>query len=180
MPVGVPPTTRIVWKGRGAESTLLSTFRQDFSPPYAVSREAVPWSQLPRSPPLPSRPTVLSLVPNFHDPHSANSMKPVLDEWPACLACWPSATRPRSIRTSILSSESSTHPPEPATQSTMVRKRKERVVRSAEYYEEQERRRTSQRTAVNLWRKGTRISVEGERRRWNKLVTDWNAPYTVY
>ena len=87
-----PVTTRIVWKGRGAESTLLSTFRQDFSPPYAVSREAAPWSQLPRSPPLPSpplpsRPTVLTLVPNFHDPHSANSMKPVLDEqwpyWPA-------------------------------------------------------------------------------------------------
>jgi hypothetical protein len=32
------------------------------------------------------RPTILTLVPNVHDPHSANSMKPILDEqWPA----WP-------------------------------------------------------------------------------------------
>jgi len=173
----MPVTTRIVWKGRGAESTLLSTFRQDFSPPYAVSREAAPWSQLPRSPPLPSRPTVLTLVPNFHDPHSANSMKPVLDEqW----LYWPAGHLLQDRGQSAPLSESSTHTPEPASQSTMVRKRKERVVRSAQYYEEQERRRTSQRTAVNLWRKGTRISVEGERRRWNRLVTDRNAPYTVY
>src|SRR5947209_3246310 len=54
-------------------------------------------------PPLSSRPTILTLVPNFHDPHSANSMKPILDEELACLAGWPSATRPRSFRTSILS-----------------------------------------------------------------------------
>jgi len=62
----------------------------------------------------------------------------------------------------------------------MVRRREERVTRSARYYDEQERRRESQRAAVNLWRKGTRIYVEGERRRWNRLVTDRNAPYTVY
>jgi hypothetical protein len=74
----------------------------------------------------------------------------------ACLADWPSAKRPRSIRTSILSSESSTHPPEPVSELTMVRKRKERVACSAQYHEEQERRRESQRTTVNLWRKRTR------------------------
>jgi hypothetical protein len=42
----MPQITRIVWKGRGAESTLLSTFRQDFSLPYAVSRGSAPWSPL--------------------------------------------------------------------------------------------------------------------------------------
>src|SRR5436305_14726697 len=89
----MPQTTRIVWEGREAESTSFSTFRQDFSPPYAVSRESASWLQLP--PPLPFPPTqrlslptstILTPVPNVHDPHSANSMKPILDErWPA----WP-------------------------------------------------------------------------------------------
>ena len=129
-------------------------------------------SPLPTHRPNPS--PKLSL-PTFCQQHETGLGRTV-----ALLAGWPSATRPRSIRTSILSSESSTHTPEPASQSTMVRKRKERVVRSAQYYEEQERRRTSQRTAVILWRMGTRISVDGERRRWNRLVTDRNAPYTVY
>jgi hypothetical protein len=72
----------------GSRKHLHSTFRQDFSPPYAVSRESAPWSQLPRRLSLPTspRPTILTLVPNIHDPYSANSMKPILDEkWPA----WP-------------------------------------------------------------------------------------------
>ena len=41
----------------------------------------------------------------------------------------------------------------------MVRRRKERITRSTEYDEEQERRRESQRTEVSLWKKGTRICV---------------------
>ena len=176
----------------------------------AVSLES---AQLPPSPPPPTpflanipRPTILTLVLNVHDPHSANSMKPILDEqWPAwptghlsrktatTFGRWtipelstshigkgvalvaqtaafvyiyvrisqigemtlsfhatPSAIRPRSVRTSILSSESSTHLLELVSELTMVRKRKERVVCSAQHHEEQERRRESQRTTVNL------------------------------
>jgi hypothetical protein len=136
------------------------------APPYAVSRES---AQLPPSPdafPCQHPPThhpnpgPKRSRPTFCQQHETDLGRAV-----ACLADWPSAIRPRSIRTSILSSESSTHPPEPVSELTMVRKRKERVACSAQYHEEQERRRESQRTTVNLWRKGTRICVEGERRR---------------
>ena len=96
----------------------------------------------------------------------------------ACLARL-SSTKQRATRTSPLSFESSTYLPQPASYSIMVRQRKEPVVRPAQHYEEQERRRKSQRTAPNLWGKGTRAAVEGERLRWNRLDTDRNTPCTV-
>ena len=135
------------------------------APPYAVPRES---AQLPPSPdafPCQHPPTHPDPGPKRSRPTFCQQHETDLGRAVACLADWPSAIRPRSIRTSILSSKSSTHPPEPVSELAMVRKRKERVACSAQYHEEQERRRESQRTTVNLWRKGTRICVEGERRR---------------
>jgi len=195
--VALPQTTRIVWGGK-----------QKISMRYHLNLRSFLPSPPPPTPFLANipRPTILTLVLNVHDPHSANSMKPILDEqWPAwptghlsrktatTFGRWtipelstshigkgvalvaqtaafvyiyvrisqigemtlsfhatPSAIRPRSIRTSILSSESSTHLLELVSELTMVRKRKERVVCSAQHHEEQERRRESQRTTVNL------------------------------
>jgi hypothetical protein len=105
------------------------------APPYAVSRESAqlpPPTHHPDPGPKRSRPT-------FCQQHETDLGRAV-----ACLADWPSVIRPRSIRTSILSSKSSTHPPEPVSELTMVRKRKERVACSAQYHEEQERRRESE------------------------------------
>src|SRR5277367_4758720 len=78
--------------------------------------------------PLPSPPPFLANHPDpgpkrsrptFRQQHETDLGRAV-----ACLAGWPSVTRPRSIHTSILPSESSTYQPEPVSQSTMARKRK--------------------------------------------------------
>jgi hypothetical protein len=55
-----------------------------------------------------------------------------------------------SSSSSTLASRTSTYSSEPTSQSIKVRRRKERITRSAEYYDEQERRRESQRTEMNL------------------------------
>jgi hypothetical protein len=95
----VPQTTRVVWKGCGAERTILSTPHQDISPPYSISREFP--NHLPPLPPLPPlpRPTIPIFVPNNQEP---TCCQPV---WSQSLTDtglpgppWPFATRQRVIR----------------------------------------------------------------------------------